>query len=92
MNDKIANILELLKSLTLLEASELVKGIEETFGVDTTVSASPMMVSSTMTTGMEEKAAEEKSAFDIELTQVPTDKKIAILKIIRNVTDRKSVV
>lgn len=86
MNDKIANIIEQLKSLTLLEAGELVKEIEQTFGVDTTISAAPVMVSSTNNTSVEEKTTEEKTAFDIELVEVPADKKIAVLKIIRNVT------
>ena len=45
MNEKLTTIIEQLKSLTLLEAAELVKEIETTFGVDTSVSAAaPVMV------------------------------------------------
>jgi large subunit ribosomal protein L7/L12 len=84
MSDKLNNIIEQLKTLTLLEAAELVKQIETVFGVDTTVSvgavaavAAPVAVA---------EAVEEKTAFDVTLTDVPADKKIAILKVVRNVT------
>lgn len=87
MNDKLDIIIEQLKSLTLLEAAELVKAIEETFGVDTSVVATPMMGNFALMGGAAPvEAEEEKTAFDILLTEVPADKKIAILKIVRNVT------
>ena len=87
MNEKLTNIIEQLKTLTLLEASELVKEIEKTFGVDTSVSSAPtMMISGGPAAAAPVEAAEEKVAFDIVLTEVPADKKIAILKIVRNVT------
>ena len=86
MNEKLTSIIEQLKTLTLLEASELVKEIEKTFGVDTSVSAAPTMVMAGGPTAAPVEAAEEKVAFDIVLTEVPADKKIAILKIVRNVT------
>lgn len=85
MSEKLSTILEQLKSLTLLEAAELVKEIETTFGVDTSVSAGPvggMMVAAAAPV----EAAEEKSSFDVTLTEVPADKKIAVLKIVRNLT------
>ena len=44
MNDKLNTIIEELKTLTLLEASELVKEIEEVFGVDTSVSVGTMQM------------------------------------------------
>nr|AIM52686.1 50S ribosomal protein L12 [Ochromonas sp. CCMP1393] len=87
MNEKLDGIIDQLKTLTLLEAAELVTAIEETFGVDTSVAASPVMVAAAgggATGGGE--TAEEKTAFDITLTDVPADKKIAILKIVRNLT------
>lgn len=87
MNEKLTTIIEQLKSLTLLEASELVKEIEKTFGVDTSVAAAaPTTVAVTAAAGASGEVAEEKTSFDIILTDVPADKKIAILKIVRNVT------
>ncbi len=88
--NKITNIIEELKGLTLLEASELVKEIEKTFNVDASVSSIPMMSSfapiQDSNAGNVEEAVEEKTSFEILLTEVPAEKKIAILKIIRNVT------
>lgn len=85
MSEKLNKIIEELKTLTLLEASELVTEIEKVFGVDTSVSAAmPMMMAPAAAAPVE--AAEEKTAFDITLADVPADKKIAILKIVRNVT------
>jgi large subunit ribosomal protein L7/L12 len=88
MSDKLNRIIEELKSLTLLEASELVKEIETVFGVDTSVSQAPVFtgLSTGQASGSATEAVEEKTAFDILLTDVPADKKIAILKIVRNVT------
>jgi large subunit ribosomal protein L7/L12 len=84
MSDKISAILEELKGLSLLEASQLVKQIEETFGVDASASGGMMMVGSVAGAG--ESATEEKTEFDLVLESVPADKKIAILKIVRSVT------
>jgi large subunit ribosomal protein L7/L12 len=84
MSDKINSILEELKSLSLLEASQLVKQIEETFGVDASSGGGMMMVGAAAGTG--ESAVEEKTEFDLVLENVPADKKIAILKIVRSVT------
>jgi large subunit ribosomal protein L7/L12 len=90
MNTKLANIIEELKSLTLVEASELVKEIEKTFDVDASVAAAPVMNSflpmQAAPAAKSEEAVEEKTSFDILLTEVPADKKISILKVIRNVT------
>jgi large subunit ribosomal protein L7/L12 len=84
MSDKINSIVEELKSLSLLEASQLVKQIEETFGVDASSGGGMMMVGAAAGTG--ESAVEEKTEFDLVLENVPADKKIAILKIVRSVT------
>jgi large subunit ribosomal protein L7/L12 len=85
MNEKLDTIITQLKSLTLLEAAELVKEIETTFGVDTSAAVGPAVANfGAMAPAAE--AVEEKTAFDITLTDVPADKKIAILKIVRNVT------
>ena len=83
MTEKIDQIVEQLKTLTLLEASELVNKIEETFGVDASASAGTAMVM-TASTAVEE--IEEKTEFNVMLDEVPADKKIAVLKIVRSLT------
>jgi large subunit ribosomal protein L7/L12 len=83
---KLTNIIEELKTLTLLEAAELVTEIEKVFGVDTSVSVASMPMMAPAAAAAPAEAAEEKTAFDITLSDVPADKKIAILKIVRNVT------
>jgi large subunit ribosomal protein L7/L12 len=75
-------ILEKLKTLTLLEAADLVKQIEETFGVSAAASAGVVMAAPT---GPAEEV-EEKTEFDVVLEEVPADKKIAILKVVRGIT------
>jgi large subunit ribosomal protein L7/L12 len=84
MSEKLNLIIEQLKSLTLLEASELVTEIEKVFGVDTSVSVASIAAAPVAAAPAE--AVEEKTSFDIILDSVPADKKIAILKIVRNVT------
>jgi large subunit ribosomal protein L7/L12 len=84
MNTKIKSIIDELKILTLLEASQLVKQIEETFGVDASIGGG-IMVSGPLPTATE-VIIEEKTEFDILLESVPADKKIAILKVVRSVT------
>ncbi|NJL22818.1 MAG: 50S ribosomal protein L7/L12 [Leptolyngbyaceae cyanobacterium SM1_3_5] len=80
-------ILEQLKSLTLLEAAELVKGIEEAFGVTAAAPAGGMMM---MAPGAAAAApaeeVEEQTEFDVILEEVPADKKIAVLKVVRGLT------
>jgi large subunit ribosomal protein L7/L12 len=83
MSEKIDQIVEELKTLTLLEASELVTKIEETFGVDASASAGGTMVMAA--TGTVEEV-EEKTEFNLMLDEVPADKKIAVLKVVRSLT------
>jgi len=83
MSEKISQIVEELKTLTLLEASELVSAIEETFGVDASAAVGGGMV---MAAAAPAEEVEEKTEFDISLDEVPADKKIAILKIVRGIT------
>ncbi len=78
-------ILEKLKSLTLLEAAELVNQIEDTFGVSAAASAGVVMAAPGAAAAGGE-AAEEKTEFDVVLEDVPKDKKIAILKVVRAIT------
>lgn len=86
MSEKLTNIIEQLKTLTLLEAAELVTQIEEVFGVDTSVSVGAVAAMPIAQAAPVAEAVEEKTSFDIVLDTVPADKKIAILKIVRNVT------
>ena len=83
MSEKINQIIADLKNLTLLEASELVTAIEETFGVDASVASGGTMV---MAAAGPAEDVEEKTEFDISLDEVPADKKIAVLKVVRGIT------
>lgn len=81
---KIENIIEELKSLTLLEASELVQRIEQVFNVDTSIGGGVMMMAGAPSETA--SVVEEKTEFDIILDKVPAEKKIAILKVVRTIT------
>lgn len=83
---KVDEIIEQLKTLTLLEASELVKQIEETFDVSATAAAAPMAMGMMPGAGGAQEAEEEKTEFDLVLEEVPADKKIAVLKVVRTLT------
>ncbi len=76
-------ILEKLKTLSLLEASELVSQIEEAFGVS---AAAPVAVAGGGGAAAAAEEVEEKTEFDVVLDEVPGDKKIAILKAVRSMT------
>ncbi len=87
MSAVVDEILEKLKSMTLLEASELVKGIEDTFGVSAAAPAGGMMMApGAAAPGAAAEAVEEKTEFDVVLEEVPADKKIAVLKVVRQIT------
>lgn len=73
-------IIEALKEMTLLEASELVHAIEDTFGVS---AAAPMAVAAAPAAAEEE--VEEKTNFDVELTAFGSNK-IAVIKVVRSLT------
>ncbi|AFY76514.1 MAG: 50S ribosomal protein L7/L12 [Hydrococcus sp. C42_A2020_068] len=79
-------ILEKLKSLTLLEAAELVKQIEETFGVSAAAPVGGMVMAAPGAAAAPAEAVEEKTEFDVILEEVPADKKIAVLKEVRTIT------
>jgi large subunit ribosomal protein L7/L12 len=79
-------ILEQLKSLTLLEAAELVKQIEEAFGVSAAAPAGGMMMMAAPGAAAAAEPVEEKTEFDVVLESVPADKKIAVLKVVREIT------
>ena len=83
MSEKINQIVEELKTLTLLEASELVTKIEETFNVDASAAAGGTMV---MAATAPTEEVEEKTEYDVVLEEVPADKKIPVLKVVRSLT------
>jgi large subunit ribosomal protein L7/L12 len=76
-------ILEQLKSLSLLEASELVKQIEEAFGVSAAASAGVVMAAAPAAAA---EAAEEKTEFDVVLESFDAAAKIKVLKAVREAT------
>jgi large subunit ribosomal protein L7/L12 len=76
-------IVEALKGMSLLEASELVKDIEEAFGVSAAAAAAPMMMAAPA--GGEAAAAEEKDSFDVILTAAGGNK-ISVIKVVREIT------
>lgn len=91
MSAKTDEILEMLKSLSLLEAAELVKQIEEAFGVDASAPVGggmmmPMMAGMPAAAAAPVEEVEEKTEFDVVLEEVPADKKIAVLKAVRELT------
>ena len=79
-SEKITAIVEELKVLTVLELSELVKAVEEEFGVS---AAAAVAVAAPVEGGV--AAAEEKTEFDIVLTDVGANK-IAVIKVVREIT------
>ena len=83
MSEKIDQIIEDLKTLTLLEASELVSKIEETFNVDASARVGGAVV---MASAGPAEEVEEKTEFNVMLDEVPADKKIAVLKVVRGIT------
>ena len=89
MSTKTEKILESLKALSLLEASELVKQIEEAFGVSAAASAGVVMAAPGAGAGGGEgdgAAAEEKTEFDVVLESFDASAKIKVLKVVRNAT------
>jgi large subunit ribosomal protein L7/L12 len=78
-------VIEYLKGMTLLEASELVKELEEVFGVSAAAAAAPMAMAVGAGAGdAAPAAAEEKDAFDVVLTAAGGNK-IAVIKVVREV-------
>jgi len=84
MSSKVDTLLEQLKGLTLLEASELVKKMEEAFGVSA-AAAAPVVVAGGAAGAGAAPAAEEKTEFTVVLTEVGANK-INVIKAVREVT------
>ncbi len=79
-SEKITNILEEIKTLTILELADLVKAVEEEFGVS---AAAPVGV--VAVAGAAAPAVEEKTVFDVVLTGFG-DKKLNVIKAVREIT------
>jgi large subunit ribosomal protein L7/L12 len=83
MSEKIEKLIEEISALTLMEAAELKKALEEKFGVS---AAAPMMMGGMMPAAVAEVAVvEEKTQFDVELTEAG-DKKLNVIKVVREIT------
>jgi len=78
--EKFKDLVSKIENLSVLDLSELVKVLEEKFGVS---AAAPMMAAAAAPAAAE--AAEEKTAFDIELTDSGANK-ISVIKVVREVT------
>ena len=81
MSEKFDKIIEEIKGMTVLELSELVKALEEEFGVS---AAAPVMVAGAAAAGSAD-SAEEKTEFDIHLTDVGAEK-LKVVKAVREAT------
>jgi large subunit ribosomal protein L7/L12 len=82
-SEKVANLIEEVKSLTVLELSELVKALEEEFGVS---AAAPVAVAAApAAAGGAGEAAAEKTEFDVILAEVGAEK-IKVIKVVRELT------
>ena len=79
MSEKVTNLIEEVKALTVLELSELVKALEEEFGVS---AAAPVMVAGA---GAAAPAAEEKTEFDVVLKSAGANK-INVIKVVKEAT------
>ena len=85
MSVQVLEILEQLKSLSLTETSKLVKQIEDTFNVDASRAQVnlPVLINSIPD---ETQIEGQQTEFDVVLEEVPSNKKIAILKLVRGIT------
>lgn len=82
MSEKVTQLIEEVKALTVLELSELVKALEEEFGVS---ASAPMAVAAAPVAGAAAPAAEEKTEFDVVLKSAGSEK-IKVIKVVREAT------
>ena len=83
MSDKVLKLIEDVKALTVMELSELVKALEEEFGVS---AAAPVAVAAAPAAGAAAPAAEEKTEFDVILAGFDAAAKIKVIKVVRELT------
>lgn len=81
----IANIVEELSKLTVLEAADLVKQLETKWGVSAAAPVAVAAAGGAAAGGAAAPAAAAKDTFDVILASVPADKKIAVIKVVREV-------
>ncbi|HBQ87309.1 MAG TPA: 50S ribosomal protein L7/L12 [Syntrophomonas sp.] len=79
---KVQEVIDIVKELTVLELSELVKALEEEFGVS---AAAPVAVAAAPAAGAAAEAQEEQTEFDVILATIG-DKKINVIKVVRELT------
>jgi large subunit ribosomal protein L7/L12 len=79
MSEKVTQALDIIKGMSLMEAADLKKALEEEFGV---TAAAPMMMAGPMGGGAEAAVVEEKTEFDVVL-QSAGEKKINVIKVVR---------
>jgi len=85
VSDKLETIKEELSNLTVLEMSELKKMLEDAWGVE--AAAAPVAVAAAPAAGGDAGAAEEEATdFEVTLAEVAGDKKIAIIKVVREIS------
>jgi large subunit ribosomal protein L7/L12 len=77
------DLIKAIETMTVLELSELVKALEERFGV---TAAMPAMAMAAAGGGAAAQAVEEQTSFDVILTSIAADKKIQIIKVVRELT------
>src|SRR3989344_503336 len=82
LSAKVQKIVDAVKDLSLIEVSELVKALEDEFGVS---AAAPMMMGAMPAAGAAAAPAEEKTEFDVELTEAGANK-INVIKVVREIT------
>ena len=85
MSEKLQGIVDQIKELSLLEASQLVKLMEETFGVSAAAAVAAAPAGGAAAGGGEAAAAEEKTEFDVVLQAIGGNK-INVIKVVREVT------
>ncbi|MDY2986401.1 MAG: 50S ribosomal protein L7/L12 [Peptoniphilus sp.] len=93
MSDKVQSLIEEIKGLTVLELSEVVKALEEEFGVS---AAAPMAVAAAPVAGAAPAAAEEKTEFDVIIKDAGAEK-VKVIKVVKDATglglkDAKAIV
>jgi large subunit ribosomal protein L7/L12 len=79
---KVEQVLEVVEGMTVLELSELVKKFEEKFGVSAAVAVAPAAAAA----GPVAAPVEEQTEFDVILEAAPADKKIQVIKVVRQLT------
>jgi large subunit ribosomal protein L7/L12 len=77
-------LIKAIESMSVLDLAELVKGLESRFGV---TAAAPVAIAAAPAAGAAAAPAEEKTAFDVILASAPADKKIQVIKVVRELTN-----